>query len=104
MGGAQLQGELAELHQAYMAEHARYEPADAKYLQNHRGHLMFVRPEEAPLYSDEFIKSTSMSGTHDELVFNMRALKEAGYSQVVIQLVHGQEAAIEEWAEVFKAV
>src|SRR5262249_50996848 len=24
----------------------RYEPADARYLANHRGHLMFLRPEE----------------------------------------------------------
>ena len=104
MGGAQAQGPLAELHQAYLAEHAKYEPADAKYLQNHRGHLMFVRPEEAPLYSADFVKAASMSGTHDELVDNMRQLQAAGYSQVVIQLVHGQEEAIEDWAAVFKAI
>jgi 5,10-methylenetetrahydromethanopterin reductase len=104
MGGQAPQGEMAELHQAYMREHARYEPADAKYLQNHRGHLMFVRPEEAPLYSPETIRASTMSGTHDELVRNMRTLAEAGYQQVVIQLVHGHEQAIEDWAEVFKAM
>ncbi len=104
MGGAQLQGPLADLHAEYMKIHAGYEPEDAKYLSNHRGHLMFVREDEAPLYTPEFIRAASMSGTFDELVSNMRILKEAGYSQVVIQLVHGQEAAIEEWAEVFKAI
>ena len=97
-------GPIGELHQAYMKEHDRYEPQDAKYLQNHRGHLMFVRPEEAPLYSPELVKATTMSGTHDELVNNMRILAEAGYSQVTVQLVHGQEAAIEDWAEVFQSI
>ncbi len=104
MGGTRPEGPIGQLHQAYLKEHARYEPADAKYLQNHRGHLMFVRPEEAPLYTPDLVRATTMSGTHDELVANMRTLAEAGYGQVVVQLVHGQEEAIEEWAEVFKAV
>ena len=95
---------MAELHQAYLKEHAKYEPADAKYLHNHRGHLMFVRPEEAPLYTPDLVRATTMSGTHEELVANMRTLARAGYQQVVVQLVHGHEAAIEEWAEVFKAI
>ncbi|MEM7100223.1 MAG: LLM class flavin-dependent oxidoreductase [Pseudomonadota bacterium] len=104
MGGMQAEGELAQLHQAYLQEHAKYEPADAKYLSNHRGHLMFVRPEEAHLYPQELIKATTMSGTHEQLVDNMRILKDAGYEQVVVQLVHGEEAAIEEWAAVFQSI
>lgn len=104
MGGRTPQGPMADVHKAYSQEHAKYQPADAKYLQNHRGHLMFVRPEEAHLYSPELIRATTMSGTHDELVANMRTLQEAGYQQVVIQLVHGHENAIEDWAAVFKAI
>ncbi len=104
MGGVRPEGPIGQLHQAYLKEHARYEPEDARYLQNHRGHLMFVRPEEAPLYSADLVKATTMSGTHEELVANMRTLAAAGYGQVVIQLVHGQESAIEEWAEVFRAI
>lgn len=104
MGGFEPEGPLAEMHEAYLAEHAKYEPADAKYLRNHRGHLMFVRPEEAPLYSPDFVRATTMSGTHDELVERMRALRDGGYGQVVIQLVHGHEEAIEDWARVFQAI
>lgn len=104
MGGRPAQGALAQMHQAYMEEHNTYEPADAKYLQNHRGHLMFVRPEEAHLYSTDFIRAATMCGTHEELVANMRELKEMGYSQLIVQLVHGQEEAIEAWADVFKAI
>ena len=104
MGGPSSDGPIGQLHQAYMKEHDRYEPRDAKYLQNHRGHLMFVRPEEAPLYSPDLVRATTMSGTHDELVGNMRTLAQAGYSQATVQLVHGQEEAIEDWARVFRSV
>ncbi|MEM7322938.1 MAG: LLM class flavin-dependent oxidoreductase [Actinomycetota bacterium] len=104
MGGQPAQGALAAMHEQYLVEHNRYEPADAKYLQNHRGHLMFVRPEEAHLYSTDFVKAATMCGTHDQLVANMRELQAAGYTQVVIQLVHGQEDAIEEWADVFRSI
>ncbi len=104
MGGRNLpQGPLSNLVGEYLKEHDRYEPADAKYLENHRGHLMFVRPEETHL-SPELVKSTTMSGTHDELVARMRTLKEAGYDQVTVQLVHDHEASIEAWAKVFKAI
>jgi len=64
---------------------------------------MFVRPEETHI-TPELVKSTTMSGTHDELVARMRDLKQAGYSQVTVQLVHDYENAIEAWGEVFKAI
>lgn len=104
MAGSNLPtGPLSNLISEYLETHKRYEPADAKYLQNHRGHLMFVRPEETHI-TPELVKSTTMSGTHDELVARMRELKAAGYSQVTVQLVHDFEASIEAWGEVFKAI
>ena len=96
-------GQIGDLLRTYLEKHKSYEPSDAKYLQNHRGHLMFVRPEETHLTPD-LVRATTFSGPHDELVGQLRDLKEAGYSQVTVQLVHGHESAIEEWAEVFKAV
>ena len=77
-------------------------PEDAKYLSNHRGHLMFVRPEEEHLYTPDLVKASSFNGTADELIANLRVLAEAGYGQIVVQLAHGHEEAIEEWGEVFK--
>ena len=64
---------------------------------------MFVRPEETHI-TPELVKATTMSGTQDELVARMRTLKDAGYDQVTVQLVHGHEAAIESWAAVFKEI
>ncbi len=104
MGGLAPAGPLAELHKAYLELHRKYEPEDARYLGNHRGHLMFVREDEAELLTPDLVKATTMSGTKDELVSNMRTLRDAGYGQVVIQLVHGHEEAIEDWAEVFRAI
>src|SRR5262245_27189738 len=44
---------------AYRQIYNRYEPADARYLGNHRGHLMFVRPEETHL-SGEVIRGLTL--------------------------------------------
>ena len=104
MGGHNLpEGPLSNLMSEYMKVYEQYQPSDAKYLQNHRGHLMFIRPEETHI-TPELVRATTMSGTHEELIERMRDLKEWGYDQVTIQLVHGHESAITEWAEVFKAV
>ena len=81
-----------------------YEPEDAKYLTVHRGHLMFLREEEKKLITPELAQATSMSGSPDELVDRIRGLEEAGYNQIAIQLVQGQEPALEEWADVFARV
>ncbi|MCB1686435.1 MAG: LLM class flavin-dependent oxidoreductase, partial [Pseudomonadales bacterium] len=104
MGGRNLPtGTLSNLLSEYMQTHERYEPADARYLTNHRGHLMFVRPEETHL-SEDLVKATTMSGTREELVERMRALAAAGYDQVTVQLVHNHESAIERWADVFRSI
>ena len=95
------EGPLAELLESYLAIHRAYEPDDARYLQNHRGHLMFIRPEETHI-SPDLVRATSMSGTRNELVDEVGRLKDAGYGQLTVQLIHGHEEAIEEWAEVFR--
>jgi 5,10-methylenetetrahydromethanopterin reductase len=51
--------EFAGAVEAYV-EHARsFEPKDAYYLSNHRGHLMFVRPDERPFITADMIRRTS---------------------------------------------
>ncbi len=101
MGGANMQaGALSNMLAEYLQKHEQYEPRDARYLSNHKGHLMYVRPEETHVTA-ELVRATTMSGSHDELVARMRALREAGYTQVTVQLVHGHEQALQDWAEVF---
>ncbi|MEM8769502.1 MAG: LLM class flavin-dependent oxidoreductase, partial [Pseudomonadota bacterium] len=104
MGGANLpEGPLRALLDQYLEVHEGYEPADARYLMNHRGHLMFVRPEESHL-TPELVMATTFSGTREALVERLRGLEAAGYDEVTVQLVHDHEEAIESWAEVFQAV
>ena len=87
---------------AYSRLYERFEPADARWLQLHRGHLMFVREEERPLLSAEIIKMLSFTGTSEDLRSRIEALRDAGYDQFTIQIVEGQEDALEDWAAVLK--
>jgi 5,10-methylenetetrahydromethanopterin reductase len=96
-------GPIAEPFARYLETYRAYEPANARYLDNHKGHLMYVRPDETHL-TPELVRATTMSGAPDELIANLRRLRDAGYRQVAVQLVHGFEAAIEDWARVFETV
>jgi 5,10-methylenetetrahydromethanopterin reductase len=76
---------------------------DAAYLENHRGHLMFVKDEERRFVTAKMIAETSFTATEAEIKARIEALRAAGYTQFTIQLVPGHEAAIEDWARIRKA-
>jgi 5,10-methylenetetrahydromethanopterin reductase len=95
---------LTALLDRYRELYLSYSPADARYLTLHRGHLMFLRPEEAPLITAELIREMTFTATPDVLVERIRALRAAGYTQVAIQIGPGQEDAIDDWAKVFAQV
>jgi 5,10-methylenetetrahydromethanopterin reductase len=84
-------------------EMMRSQPADARYLENHRGHLMYVKPEEKKFVTAKMIAETSFTASEAEIRRRIEALKAAGYSQFTIQLVPGQEKAIEDWGRIRKA-
>ena len=85
---------------AYIEIYRGYQPADARYLSNHRGHLMFLRPEEEPLITAAMIRALTLTGTADELRGWIRALETAGYSQFAPHIRHGHESMLEDWAAV----
>jgi 5,10-methylenetetrahydromethanopterin reductase len=92
----------AEL-EGYVAMARSFEPSDARYLENHRGHLLFVRPEERPFVTAELISATSFTASEAEIKQRIEALRGAGYTGFTIQLVPGQEAAIADWARIRQA-
>jgi 5,10-methylenetetrahydromethanopterin reductase len=95
--------ELQSATEAYRRNvYERYEPADARYLALHTGHLMWVRPEEEPFITKELLAATTFTGNRDELVERVRMLRDAGYQQLAVQLVPGHESAMEDWIEVFQ--
>lgn len=94
---------VADAVAGYVALARRFEPADAPYLENHRGHLMFVKPEERPFVTADLIRETTFTATEPVLKQRIESLRSAGYTQFTIQLVPGQEQAIEDWARIRRA-
>jgi 5,10-methylenetetrahydromethanopterin reductase len=92
----------AEL-EGYIALARGFAEADAPYLENHRGHLMAVKPEERPFVTAALIRATSFAATEAEIKDRIAALGDAGYTQFTIQLVPGHEDAIADWARIRRA-
>ena len=80
-----------------------FRPQGAHYLENHRGHLMFVKPEERPFVTADLIRLTTFAATERELKDRIAALADAGYDEIAIQIVPGQEHAIEDWGRIRRA-
>ncbi|HEY3917288.1 MAG TPA: LLM class flavin-dependent oxidoreductase [Stellaceae bacterium] len=92
---------LKPLYDRYIEIYKTYEPADARYLTNHRGHLMFLRPEEEQLLSADLIRGMTTTGTEAELVDYVRAFRAAGFSQLAIHLRNGHEMEmLADWGKV----
>lgn len=95
---------LAGALERYRKVYERFEPADARYLSNHRGHLMFLKPEERDIVDAELIKTMSWTATKPELVERLRMLKNAGFERISVQIRHQHPSMIEDWWDVFQAV
>jgi 5,10-methylenetetrahydromethanopterin reductase len=96
--------ELAPLLERYREIYRAYEPADARYLSNHRGHLMFLRPEEHEVCTADLIRTMTFTATRPELQDRLRELRTAGYNHFAISIRHGHPEMLEEWADVFEGM
>jgi 5,10-methylenetetrahydromethanopterin reductase len=95
--------EVAESVAGYVELARKFTPQGAHYLENHRGHLMFVKPEERPFVTAELIRRTTFTATERELKERIAALADAGYTEIALQIVPGQEHAIEDWGRIRRA-
>ena len=95
---------LAPLLDRYREIYQAYEPADARYLSNHRGHLMFLRPEEQEVCTADLIRTMTFTGTKALLRERLRELEAAGFNHFAISIRHGHAEMLEDWAEVFARV
>ena len=102
--GRPLQSHLAPLLERYRQIYLGYEPSDARYLQNHRGHLMFLRPEEQEVCTADLIRATTFTAPKAELQERLRELARAGFAHVGITVRHGHPEMLEEWADVLAGV
>src|SRR5215475_1731929 len=102
--GRPLPPHLAPLLERYREIYRKYEPADARYLSNHRGHLMVLRPEEREVCTADLIRTLTFTATAPELRERLRELRRAGYNHFAVSIRHGHPEMLEEWMEVFEGV
>ena len=88
----------------YKEIYESYEPEDARYLTNHKGHLMYLRPEEHEVCTGELIRATTMTATRPELVERLREFKRAGFSHLAVEMGYRHPEVLEDWLEVLEAV
>ena len=94
---------VADSIAGYLGVARGFQPPDARYLTNHRGHFLFVKPEERRFITAELIRRTTFTATEQELKQRIEALRGAGWSQFVIPITPGQEHMIEDWARIKRA-
>ncbi|MEQ8858641.1 MAG: LLM class flavin-dependent oxidoreductase [Pseudomonadales bacterium] len=95
--GKSLSDSLEQYREVYQSY-----PAKRRHLHNHRGHLMFIRPDERFLVTAERIRSMTFTGDTETLQGRVERLAQAGYRQLTVQIVEGQEQALDDWARVFR--
>jgi alkanesulfonate monooxygenase SsuD/methylene tetrahydromethanopterin reductase-like flavin-dependent oxidoreductase (luciferase family) len=71
-------------YQAYAEHVARMSPPDECYLELHNGHCTFVAPGEERFVTADTIRATTIIGTRDEVIDQLRALEHAGLGEVFI--------------------
>jgi 5,10-methylenetetrahydromethanopterin reductase len=91
---------IADAVAGYVEMARHFEPSDARYLQNHRGHFVFVKPEERRFVTAELIRRTTFTATEQELKQRVEALRAAGWNQLVIPVTPGEERALDDWARI----
>ncbi len=87
----------------YVAAARKFAPADARYLLNHTGHCVAVKPEEEKFITAELIRQTTFTGREQDITQRIEAMRDGGLSQLVIPIVPGHENAIEDWGRIAKA-
>ncbi len=100
---AAIPAQVADTVAGYVELARGFRPQGAHYLENHRGHLMFVKHEERPFVTADLIRLTTFAATERELKDRIAALADAGYDEIAIQIVPGQEHAIEDWGRIRRA-
>ncbi len=100
---APLPAEFADAVAGYVEMARLYGPQGAHYLENHRGHLMFVRDDERKFLSSDLIKAATWTATAPELIQRIEALEAAGFNQIVFSILPGQEHAVEDWGRIRRA-
>jgi 5,10-methylenetetrahydromethanopterin reductase len=102
--GTRMPPPLAPYVERYRPIYEKFGPPDARYLSNHRGHLMFLKPEERGMCDTDMIRTFSWTGPKAELQRRIRILRDVGFHAISVQIRHNHPEMVDEWWEVFKGV
>ncbi|MGD0075161.1 MAG: hypothetical protein ABSD31_12605 [Candidatus Binataceae bacterium] len=79
---------IAPLARRYFEEHIMKmkTPADRRFQEMHYGHVIFLQPGEEKFCTPELIKMSTLTGPAGEINERIKALEEAGVSNVGLHL------------------
>lgn len=75
------------------------EPIETRHLKMYSDYLQGFKKEHESLVSEKMIRATTLTGTRDEVIEAIHAMKKAGINQVAIQAVTDPRETIETFAK-----
>jgi alkanesulfonate monooxygenase SsuD/methylene tetrahydromethanopterin reductase-like flavin-dependent oxidoreductase (luciferase family) len=89
---ADLRGELVAFKNAYREPD---EPIETRHLKLYGDYLQGFKKEHEPLVTEKMIRATTLTGTREEIIESIHAMKKAGINQVAVQAVTDSKETIE---------
>jgi 5,10-methylenetetrahydromethanopterin reductase len=71
------------------------EPIETRHLKLYSDYLQGFKKEHEPLVTERIIRATTLTGTREEIIESIHAMKKAGINQVAIQAVTDPKDTIE---------
>jgi len=97
-----LRDDITKFAAAYKVEN---EPAETRHLKLYAGYLRGFRKEHEALVTERMIRATTLTGTREEIVDSIRAMKKAGIRQVAIQPIVDNRTTLQTFSrEIIKAM
>ncbi len=99
---ADLRDDITAFANAYRVEN---EPIETRHLKLYSGYLRGFRKEHEALVSERMIRATTLTGTREEIVESIHAMRKAGVRQVAIQPVVDNQRTLQTFArEIMRAM
>ena len=91
--GMRTDAEMADAFNTYIQEYAETNgtPPDRLYLDAHRGHMVFLKPDEEQFVTQEAIAG-SLTGTGPEIIEKIEAMEANGIDNIAISVTDAQGA------------
>jgi len=99
---ADLRDDLVAFKNAYREPD---EPIETRHLKLYSDYLQGFKKEHEPLVTEKMIRATTLTGTREEIIESIHAMKKAGINQVAVQAVTDPKDTIETFSkEIIKRI